>query len=648
MNDFLSGLHDFFDPVTFPVIAAVHDENGIWRPIFANGSAERLTSGRGNELVGAMSQALSSGASEWSGELWGLDIDARISPYTDGTVMILPRDITEELRRQQKRIDDSKAALQSALDAANAASRAKTEFLSNMSHDIRTPLNAIIGMTTIAEAHLDERERIEDCLEKIGLSSRHLLSIINDILDMSRIESGKLSVSAEPFALADLIHSIMAIFKPQADKKGLSVKLDFTGIRHENVRGDDVRISQILVNILSNAVKFTKEGGTVSFTIRETGKNTSDDINYCYYEFIVSDTGIGMSPEFLKKLFMPFERDSSVNHIEGTGLGMAITNNLVKMMNGEISVESTEGVGTKFTVLLPLEQLDTDSSKLCALRGLSVLAADADEHARQNLREILTDLDMECDIVGSAFEACSLAEAHHAEGNDYFAVILSLHLPHVNGIDLCRELRGTVGANIPIIIISSSEWTLSVDEMRKYGISGFVPKPLFRSRLGETLYAYTPEGKAESSADSDDGSDFSGFKLLLVEDNEINREIGVELLEMLGASVDCAEDGKEAVDKFASSAPGTYDFIFMDIQMPVMNGLDAAKAIRALPRKDASRIPIVAMSANAFVEDIRACKRAGMDDHVPKPVSLRSLIDVMNKYLRSDFDGHREGSEDDI
>lgn len=649
MKEPLSDIGSYFEPVPFPVIIAAPDDNGGWRVVFSNGAAKALSDGREDELVAAMKDELQTGTQEWHGELWGISLSARTSPYISGTTLIIPRDITEEVRREQERIDASKAALQSALDAANAASRAKTEFLSNMSHDIRTPLNAIIGMTTIAQAHIDEREKVEDCLEKIGLSSRHLLSIINDILDMSRIESGKLSVTAEPFMMADFLHSMMAVFRPQAEKKNLRVHLDFTGIKHEHVKGDSVRIGQIVLNILSNAVKFTPEGGSVSLTIRETGRYESSGINYDYYEFIISDTGIGMSAEFMKKLFMPFERAESAYHIEGTGLGMAITQNLVKMMNGEISVTSSEGKGTTFNVMIPLEQLDSDGAALKALRGLRVLAADANEAMRSNLKEILGDLGMECDVVGTAWELKDLAADAHIKGRDYFAVIMSWHLPVIDGVGTCHELREIIGGDIPIIIISSYEWTLTKDDMRKYGITAFVPKPLFRSRLGEALYPYTDEGKASAlSAADGEKSDFSGYNVLLVEDNEINREIGVELIEMLGASVECAENGREAVEMFSGSPPGRFDLIFMDIQMPVMDGLAATRAIRLLPREDSTLIPIVAMSANAFVEDIRACRRAGMNGHVPKPVSIENLTDVMKRFLTSDWTPGASAWEEDI
>ncbi len=635
MDRFFDQMKEYFDPIPSPLLVADRGESGEWRAVYMNELARHIVSGREEEMLRAMLPELTEGAESWRGRLWDIEFFARLSPFRDGMTLILFRDITSDLLRQNEQIEASKTALQSALDAANAANRAKTDFLSNMSHDIRTPLNAIIGMTTIAEAHIDDRERVADCLEKIGLSSRHLLAIINDILDMSRIESGKMSVTAESFTMADMIHSLMAVFIPQADKKHQHVELDFTGIRHEHVRGDNIRIQQVLVNILSNAVKFTADGGSISLSVRETGRTgKTADRTYDYYEFVIEDNGIGMSQSFLEKLFLPFERSSSASHIEGTGLGMAITHNLVKMMNGEISVESTEGRGTRFTVLLPLEQLDSDDTGLKALAGKRVLAADIDDASRQNLREILEDLGMKCDIVGSGWEVKDLAVRAHMAKDEYFAVILAWRLPVVDGISVCRELREIIGPDIPIILISTYEWTISEDDMRKYGVSAFVPKPLFRSRLGSALFPYTDEGRAASAnANAGDSPDFSGKNILLVEDNEINREIGVELIGMLGASVECAENGALAVEMFDGHEPGYYDLIFMDIQMPVMDGLEATRTIRALPRSDSREIPIVAMSANAFVEDIRACQRAGMNAHVPKPVNLQSLADVLQRFL---------------
>ncbi len=622
-----------FDLFPSPVMTAKPAAQNGWEIEYRNPAAAAVLAGQEEAFLSALAPALSSGAAQWQGELGETHLAAKLARYPGGRTLVLFSDITEGLHRQEERIKASQSALQSALDAANAANRAKTDFLSNMSHDIRTPLNAIIGMTTIAQAHMDERERIEDCIEKISLSSRHLLAIINDILDMSRIESGKMSVVNEPFQMEDLIHSLMAVFRPQAERKKQKLELDFSGIRHEQVKGDELRIQQVLLNILSNAVKFTPEGGSIAVKISETGLTGKEDGNYRYYEFVVQDSGIGMSPAFLEKIFLPFERDQSVHRIEGTGLGMTIAHNLVKMMNGEINVESEEGRGTRFTVTLPLEQ-EPEEDRLSALKGRRVLAADADAASLRNLQELFADLDMPCDTVSSGWEAKDLAAQAHMRGEDYFAILLAWHLPIVDGVQTCRELRAILGNAVPVFIMSSFEWTLTDDEMRKYGIADFLQKPLFRSRLGKALYAFTPEGNPSGAGSAGAEESFSGSRILLVEDNEINREIGIELIGMLGAGVECAEDGQKAFEIFRDSPPGRFDLIFMDIQMPVMDGYAATRAIRALPREDSRRIPIIAMSANAFVEDIQACRRAGMNGHVPKPVNMQNLADTLHKFLK--------------
>ncbi len=642
--DELQGYEAYFDPAPSPIMM-LREEGGRLRAEYLNAAAVGLLSGGEDAFLALLEPEISAGAERWRGPFQGREIVARIAPYPGDRLLVIFRDATEDLVREKQRIEAANAALKSALDAANAANRAKTDFLSNMSHDIRTPLNAIIGMITIAEAHLDDRGRVEDCLEKIGLSSRHLLGIINDILDMSRIESGKMTVTSEPFAMADFLHSLMAVFRPQADRKRQKVELDFTGVRHERVRGDELRIQQVLLNILSNAVKFTPEEGTISLSVRETGSAGSADRNYIYYEFTVQDNGIGMSAAFLEKIFQPFERDRNVSRIEGTGLGMAITHNFVKMMNGEITVESEEGRGTRFNVTLPLELEQETEDGFEALRGLRVLAADVDEPALQNLREILGDLGMECDTIETGWEANDKALEAHMAGKDYFAILLGWRLPVVDGVQTCREMRAMLGSTVPIFVMSTYEWTLSSDEMKKNGVTAFIPKPLFRSRLGETLFACTPEGKAaKARSGEDDGESFKDFHILLVEDNEINREIGTELIGMLGATVECAENGQEAFERFRDAEPGRFDLIFMDIQMPVMDGLAATRAIRGLPREDSRKIPIVAMSANAFVEDIRACRQAGMDGHVPKPVSLQSLSDAMTRFLKEEAAGAKKGA----
>ena len=627
MNDLDSELKNGWDRLRVPALLAREDGAGAWRWVYENPAAAAL--GDRAALLDALAGVFPAGG-PWHGQVDGRYLAARLSPCGPGQTLVLVFDETDEHRRQEEKFQSAGDALQSALDAANAASRAKSDFLSSMSHDIRTPLNAIIGMTTIAQSHMDQIERVADCLEKISLSSRHLLSLINDILDMSRIESGKMTLSPEEFTMADFLHELMAVFQPQADNKHQKVKLDFTGIRCERVRGDQLRIQQILINILSNAVKFTPEEGTISLVVRETGEKLKT--GYAYYEFVIEDTGMGMSPEFLAKLFQPFERSDRVGRIQGTGLGMTITHNLVEMMNGTISVVSQEDHGTRFTVTLPLEQLDSPEEGMEELRGLRLLAADLPSFL-PHLRELAEDLGMRCDTCATAVQAIDLAAQAHLEGRDYFAILLGWRLPVVDGVQACRELRAILGSDVPILLTSSYEWPYSGDEMRKYGVSAFVPKPLFRSRLCQTLIGFTEAGRAAGAGCGEEEAYFAGRRVLLTEDNELNREIAVELLDMLGVETECAEDGRQAVEMFSASGEGHFDLIFMDIQMPVMDGYAAARAIRALPRSDSGAIPIVAMTANAFVEDIRACEQAGMNAHVAKPISPQQLTDVLRAQL---------------
>ena len=623
-----------YDVLPVALMLAERDGSGQWQLVYENPAAQSLPDR--SALLAALSGALDGtmdgrDMGRQTVELDGRRLTSRLAPREDGLAVVVTRDETQELLRFQEQLEAASAALRSALDAANAANQAKSDFLSHMSHDIRTPLNAIIGMTTIARTHVADTGRVGDCLEKIDLSSRHLLGLINDILDMSRIESGKMTLSPEEFTMADLIHGLMAVFQPQADKKRQKVDLDFTGIRCEHIRGDQLRIQQVLINILSNAVKFTPEEGEISLRVRETGERYGNTGTYAYYEFTVQDTGIGMSPEFLARIYQPFERADGVSRIEGTGLGMAITRNLVEMMNGSIHISSKEGAGSRFTVTLPLEQLDQPEIGSQVLHGLRILAAD-ESGSLEHLQEIAQDLGLECDACDSTVAAMELAAQAHMEGRDYFAILLAWRMPVVDGVKACQELRAMLGGEIPIILTSSYEWALSDDEMRKYGISAFVSKPLFRSRLAETLLSFTAAGSQAGAADGG-GDDFSGKRILLAEDNEINREIAVELIGMQGAQVECAVNGREAVELFSASGPNYYDLIFMDLQMPVMDGLAATRAIRALPRTDSRSVPIVAMTANAFVEDIQSCRKAGMDGHLAKPISLQQLTDVLRHWL---------------
>ena len=525
-------------------------------------------------------------------------------------------------------------ALQDASEAAEAANRAKSDFLARMSHDIRTPMNAIMGMTAVAAMHLDDRERLTDCLGKITVSSRHLLALINDVLDMSKIESGKVTLSEEPFSMADMVDSIVTIIRGQVNSKRQELKVHISDIEHENVIGDTLRLRQVFVNILGNAVKFTPENGTITFSIRE---NESRIHGMACYEFVCEDTGIGMDEAFLKTIFDPFTRsENSVSrNIEGTGLGMSITRNIVRLMEGDIQVESQVGVGSRFTVQIHLKLQDLEAEDVEELANLRILVADDDRDSCIAACEILEGIGMQAEWVSSGEEAVLRTRKSHEEGDDFAAVILDWKMPGKDGIETAREIRQQVGDGVPIIILSAYDWTEVEDRARDAGIQAFIEKPLFRSRLVYALKSVLSrdDGKKQMEMEELHQAGFQGKRVLLVEDNELNREISEELLTAIGVEVEQAEDGKQAVEKVQSSSPYHYDLIFMDIQMPVMNGYEAARRIRSLDREDTGKVPIIAMTANAFADDVREAYDAGMNDHVAKPVEVGKLVEVLQKWL---------------
>ena len=525
-------------------------------------------------------------------------------------------------------------ALKEASEAAEAANRAKSEFLARMSHDIRTPMNAIMGMTAVAAMHLDDRERVTDCLGKITISSRHLLALINDVLDMSKIESGKVTLSEEPFNMADMVRSIVTIIQPQATGKHQQLKVHIAGVEHENVVGDMLRLQQVFVNILGNAVKFTPEGGNITFSIQECPPMVH---GMGCYEFVCEDNGIGMDESFLKTIFEPFSRSkSSVSqNIEGTGLGMSITRNIVQMMEGHIKVASRPGEGSRFTVQIHLKLQDAVSEDVEQLADLRVLVADDDRDSCTATCEILDSIGMHSEGVFGGQEAVDRVKQTYGTAEGYAAVILDWRMPEKDGVQAAREIRQHVGEDMPIIILSAYDWSSIEAEAREAGVQAFIEKPLFRSRLIYALNTVLNRDGQEARLATDElGEDsFAGKRVLLVEDNELNREIAEELLGFLGVTVEQAEDGQQALDMVERSAPGYYDLVFMDIQMPVMDGYEAARRIRALGRKDTESLPIIAMTANAFASDIRQAKEAGMDGHIAKPVEVAKLLQTLKEWL---------------
>lgn len=525
-------------------------------------------------------------------------------------------------------------ALEEALKVADEASRAKSDFLSRMSHDIRTPMNAIMGMTAVAVMHIDDKERLMDCLNKITLSSRHLLALINDVLDMSKIESGKIGLSEEEFELSKALDSLLAIIHPQIKAKNQELKINISNITHEAVIGDSMRLQQVFVNIMGNAVKFTPEGGTISLSLYE--KESHIHGRGCY-EFVFEDTGIGMEPEFIEKLYEPFSRseNSRKNNIEGTGLGMPIVRNIVRMMNGDIQVESKVGEGTKFTVMVYLKLQDVEEESTESLADLHILVADDEKDACDNACEILDSIGIRADGVLSGDEALEKLTEASERNDEYGVVILDWKMPGKCGVETTKEIRRRFGEDVPIIIFSAYDWSEIEQEAREAGVNAFIAKPLFKSRLIYVLKSVLGHQSDEKAADADafGQSDYSGKRVLVVEDNELNIEIAEEMLTHFGIEVEKVYDGQQAVDILLEKPENYFDLVFMDIQMPVKNGYEAAAAIRAADREDLKKVPIVAMSADAFSDDIQRAAEAGMNDHVAKPIELPKLLAALEKWI---------------
>ena len=525
-------------------------------------------------------------------------------------------------------------ALSEAVHAAETANRAKSIFLSNMSHDIRTPMNAIVGLTAIAGANVENKDRVIECLGKITESSRHLLGLINEVLDMARIESGKMTLAQEDFNLSDLVDNLITITKPVLDEHKHNFDIHINHIEHEDVCGDSLRIQQVFVNLMSNAIKYTPDGGNITFSIEEKPNGFSE---LGCYEFTIEDNGIGMSPEFQKIMFDPFSRadDHRTTRVQGTGLGMAISRNIVNLMNGNIKVDSTLHKGTKITVTIYLELQEKEKEKDENLMNLPVLVVDDDKTCCESTVATLKEIGITGEWVLSGREAVERCYARHELKNDYFAVILDWKMPDMDGIETARQIRKRIGKEITIIVLTSYEFSEIEEDAKAAGVDAFIAKPLFRSRLTATLRQFVSDKKektARNYLENLSEADYTGKRILLVEDNELNREIAVEILQMTGAEVETAENGKIAVEKVEVSPKDRYDLIFMDIQMPVLNGYQATAAIRSLPGEK-GELPIVAMTANAFAEDVQLAKNTGMNGHIAKPLDMNKLSDVLKKWL---------------
>lgn len=548
----------------------------------------------------------------------------------DKNIWLLTRSDITEIREEKRQ----KQLLKDALDAATAANQAKSEFLSRMSHDIRTPMNAIIGMTAIAGAHMNEPERIADCLAKITSSSRLLLGLINEVLDMSKVESGSIVLAEEKIDLADLVRDVVNMVQPVINSKKQYFEAHIRDVHNEMVIGDSQRLQQVLMNILSNAAKYTEEGGHILLEIREKPSGRRE--TGCY-EFSVSDDGIGMKPDFLEKIFEPFERspDEAVQKTVGTGLGMAISKNIVEMMGGEIAVESAYGEGSRVTATMCLRLQKQREWDVSSLAGRPVLVVDDDEVVCRDVTGKLNELGMEAYFTRTGEKAVSLVKEAHIHGKDYFAVIIDLRMPGMDGIETTRRIRASVGCEIPIIMISAYDWSEYEDAAIEAGVNGFIVKPLFQSRLIYKLKQFVSGEKEELKQNniSLPEGQFEGKRVLLAEDNEINREIAVELLSSVQLETETAENGRIAVEMVKNSPEFYYDLVFMDMQMPVMDGCEATKNIRKLNRKDVKSLPIVAMTANAFAEDIDRAQQAGMNEHLAKPINMELLSQSLSRWL---------------
>lgn len=547
--------------------------------------------------------------------------------------------LLENRDKQVEELEQRIAELEERLSTAEKINQAKSSFLSNMSHDIRTPMNAIMGMTSIGLAHIDEKARVQDCLNKIQTASMHLMSLVNDVLDMSRIDSNRLTLSEEAFSLADLIHDISVIVRPQAARKNQQMEIGIERIEQEDLVGDELHLRQILVNIIGNAVKYTPDGGKIEilFSERQTEACGADEPaqKKVWFCFECRDNGIGMSEDFLKRIFIPFERvhNEITSKIEGTGLGMSIVKNLVERMGGQIAVESKEGEGSCFTVNIPIAvpEQETEARKLPA--GETVLVAEGRKGRAEQIARYLRDAGLVPVCLSTGSQAVTwLTEAHYEERMPC-AMLIGEELADMPFLNLASHVRQLAGREFPIALVSERDWAQLEYRAVRAGVNAFIPCPLFRSRLLDTIAGLT--GVAEKDAgETGKEQDYSGYHILLAEDNELNQEIAVELLSMTGAQVEAADNGAQAVEKFEQSSEGYFDIIFMDIHMPVMDGYEAARRIRGMDRNDAEKVWIVAMTADAFVEDVRQAKEAGMNEHISKPVEPGRLQDILYRHLR--------------
>ena len=538
-------------------------------------------------------------------------------------------DVTESVREDRAQRD----ALADALVAAEHANKAKTTFLNNMSHDIRTPMNAIVGFTALASSHIDNKEQVRDYLDKISVSSQHLLSLINDVLDMSRIESGKMTLDESEIHLPDLIHDLRTIIHANITSKQLELFIDTQDVVNEDIITDRLRLNQVFLNILSNAIKFTPNGGSISFYVIE---KPSPIPEHAVFEFRIRDTGIGMSREFQKTIFEAFTREktSTVSGIQGTGLGMAITKSIVDMMGGTISVNSEEGKGTEFIVTIPcrLNENSVRNDMIPELQGLRVLVADDDTDTCLSVCSMLRTIGMRPDWTSSGKEAVIRVKEAMRQTEAFSAYIIDWQMPDMNGVEVVRRIRSLIGDHAPVIILTAYDWTDIEPEAKEAGVTAFCSKPIFLSELKRALSEPFLAGSADQKPE-EETVDFTGKKVLLAEDNEMNQMIAQAILTESGLEVEIANNGEEAVRMMQEKPAGTYNIILMDIQMPLMDGYEAARMIRAMEDQAKANIPIVAVTANAFEEDRKLALEAGMNGHLAKPYDIPKMMETLRQLL---------------
>lgn len=621
------GKEDSYSRLYNDIIPLIHtDDTDEFKKCFAPENVKNVLGQEKNEIFIEAKHMLSDGNYHWiSNQIIYVD-----NPFSDDKLAILISRRTDEQHYEE---EQRRQAIQSALDNAKAASEAKSRFLSNMSHDIRTPMNAIVGMTAIAAAHVDDHDRVIECLKKINFSSKHLINLINDVLDMSKIESGKMSLRNEPFNFAELVADSVELVYSQEDAKKLNLDVNLAILENENVISDPLRIRQIFVNILSNAVKYTPPGGNVIIEV----KQESSLINgYQNYIFKCTDTGIGMEKEFLNNLFQPFERaqDTTVSKITGTGLGMAITKNVVDLLNGDIQVESNPGKGSSFTVTLPLQTQDISHENVSEeWVGVRSLIVDDDKFTCKNSAELLESMGLRVQFVTDGKSAVKTVIKEKDTPDPFQLIIVDWRLPDIDGIEVTRQIRNEVSDNIPIVILTAYDWSEIESEAKNAGVTAFLSKPFYRSKVCYMLDELSGRNEIEQGSADYSAADYSQKRVLLVEDNKINRDISRMLISEMGINVEEACDGEEAVEKIKESKTGYYDLILMDIQMPKLNGYEATKIIRSLNRSDVKNIPIIATTANAFEEDVHIALRAGMTAHLAKPIDVNAMKEMLYKYL---------------